>query len=82
MPVKFSGKQKCEKCGEEFEWKYFELERQRISDPSNQLIVESLPVNITLAHACRMNNDGTYSVQVNCPLCDWDNHFQFSNARG
>jgi len=75
MPIIFSGDQLCEKCNMHFNWSYFELRRQNIS--SSDFSPEPFPVNVTLAHHCQQIDDDYYLVQVNCPYCDYDNHFRF-----
>jgi len=74
MPIKFTGKHICEKCKKEFEWNYFELQRQK--DKFDMPIVEEIPRKI-LVHNFYKNNEGNYSVEVNCPFCDYDNQFSF-----
>lgn len=76
MPIKFTDTHICEKCGKTFEWNYFELTRQHIDSPN--LTVERIPTDKTLVYRFGKNNDGCYDVAVNCPYCDYDNHFSYS----
>lgn len=76
MPIKYTDTHVCEKCGKTFEWNYFESVRQHIDSPT--LIVEHIPKDITRVHLFKQSNDGSYDVAVNCPHCDYDNHFSFN----
>lgn len=75
MPIKFTGDLVCEKCGEDFEWNYFELIRQNIHSP--QFTVECIPCRKTLVHSCQEKSCDIYDVEVNCPFCGFDNHFTY-----
>lgn len=75
MPIVFTDNHHCEKCGKLFEWNYFNQMRQHID--SSQLEVESMPQGKTLVHSCQQSDEGIYEIQVNCPYCDFDNHFKF-----
>ncbi len=76
MPIKYTSEHICEKCGKLFKWSYFEQIRTR-SD-SRIHFVEDVP-NKTLAHSFTENDNDTYSVEVNCPYCDYDNSFVWAN---
>lgn len=76
MPIIFTDNHTCERCGKVFEWNYFELIRQNIN--SSQLKVEPMPHGKTLAHSCQQRNNGIFDIEVNCPHCDFDNHFTYS----
>lgn len=78
MPIIFTGSHICDKCKKAFKWNYFEIPRQKIS--SQQLMVETIPPNITLVHFCKKNGNGVYKIGVNCPYCDFDNIFTFSES--
>lgn len=73
MPIKFTDNHTCEKCRKKFEWNYFELKRQNIN--SSRFEVESIPHDKTLAHGFQQRDVDTYDVRVNCPHCEFDNHF-------
>lgn len=73
MPIMFTDDHVCEKCGKTFEWNYFELIRQNID--SSQFKVETIPCGKILAHSCQKKSNDIYDVEVNCPYCDFDNHF-------
>ena len=75
MPIIFTDIHTCEKCKNVFEWNYFELIRQNIN--SKRFKVESMPHGITLVHSCQQRDNGIYDIKVNCPHCDFDNHFTF-----
>lgn len=72
MPILFAGSHVCEKCKKLFEWNYFEQKRQRIN---SDIKPEIVPQDKTLAHYCCQRANGVYDVEVNCPHCDFDNHF-------
>ena len=74
MPIKFTGNHICEKCSKSFEWNYFELTRQHLSDAP--IVAEPMP-NVTMVHDFKTNSEGGYDVAVNCPYCDYDNHVTF-----
>lgn len=76
MPIIYTDSYKCEKCGKRFEWNYFELKRQNIDSP--QFEVEYMPHRKTLAHRFHQIDKDTYLVEVNCPHCDFDNHFSIN----
>lgn len=72
MPIVHSGNHVCEGCRKSFEWKFFQMSRNR---------VEAIPESIAkeaLVHAFEPNYKGGYSVAVNCPYCDHDNFFTFN----
>lgn len=73
MPIIYTDNYRCEKCGKIFEWNYFELKRQKIN--STIFEVETMPHRKTLAHNFNQVDINTYYVEVNCPYCDFDNHF-------
>ena len=73
MPVIFKSVHVCEKCSHEFEWMYFELEKQPLS---SNLYVEKIPKGLK-AHRVEMINEQTYKVAVNCPKCYFDNIFEY-----
>jgi len=75
MPIIFTDNYTCERCGKVFEWNYFELIRQNIDSP--KFIVESMPQGKPLAHSCRQRDNGFYDIEINCPNCNFDNHFTF-----
>jgi phage FluMu protein Com len=75
MPIIFTSTHTCEKCGKVFEWNHFELRRQNIN--SLEFIIEPMPHDITIAHNCHQRDIGVYDIEVNCPHCDFDNHFTF-----
>lgn len=74
MPIKFTGNHICEKCFKSFKWNYFEKIRTRMSSAS--YVAETIP-NVTMTHSFKANSEGGYNVAVNCPYCDYDNHFTF-----
>ena len=74
MPIVYADVHTCEKCGRVFKWNYFEPKRQRIE---SKLTVESIPHGITLVHSCHQRDNRIYDIEVNCPYCDFDNHFPF-----
>lgn len=76
MPIIFTDNHTCEKCGKAFEWNYFELIRQNINSP--QFVVESMPLEKTIVHICHQRDIGVYDIEVNCPFCNFDNHFSFN----
>ncbi len=76
MAIIFTDNHICEKCGKIFEWNYFKSERQKIDSP--QFKVESYPYGKTLVHSFRQRSSGIYDIGVNCPYCDFDNHFSIS----
>lgn len=75
MPIIFADIHTCKKCRKEFEWSCFELTRQNIDSP--QFKVETIPQGITLAHKCQQRDNGIYDIEVNCPHCNFDNHFTY-----
>jgi hypothetical protein len=75
MPIIFSDKRICEKCGKIFEWNYFELVRQNIDSP--QFVPETMPHRLTLVNSCHQRDIGSYDIGVTCPHCDFDNCFTF-----
>ena len=75
MPIIITDNHTCEKCGKFFEWNCFELIRQNIDSP--QFKVEPMPQGKTLAHNFQQRDIGIYDVEVNCPHCNFDNHFSF-----
>ena len=77
MPIKYTASHTCEKCGKTFEWNYFEPRRGH--SESRNCFIEEIP-NKTLVHSFDENCNGGYSVAVNCPHCDYDNHFDWSKA--
>lgn len=77
MPIKYIAKHICEKCGKAFEWNL--LDQRRTHLESGNCFVEEIP-NKTLAHSFTNNCNGTYSVAVNCPYCDYDNYFDWSET--
>ncbi len=76
MPIKFTGNHTCEKCKKSFVWSYFDLPRQRTE---SDMFVDTVPNDKTLAHTCNPNNNNGYDVEVNCPYCDYDNHFVYKD---
>lgn len=74
MPIIFTDKHTCQKCGKVFEWNYFELIHQNIDSP--HFTVETVPLK-TLVHSCQQKDIGVYDIEVNCPNCDFDNHFTY-----
>lgn len=75
MPIIFTDSHICERCGKVFEWNFFELIHQNIDSP--QFIIETIPSGVTLAHGCQQKDNGIYNIEVNCPSCNFDNHFTF-----
>jgi hypothetical protein len=75
MPIIFTCTHTCEKCGKVFEWNHFELRHQNISTPGFK--PEPMPRDITIAHNCHHRDIGIYDIEVNCPHCNFDNHFTF-----
>lgn len=75
MPIIFADNHRCEKCGKLFEWHYFKLIRHYISSP--QFEVVDIPQVKTLVSSCQQSDPGVYEIRVNCPYCDFDNHFDF-----
>lgn len=75
MPITYSEKHICEKCGKEFEWMHFDFIRNRMTD--RQYTAEVIP-NILQAYYFHLNDNGSYDVKINCPHCEWDNHFSVS----
>lgn len=73
MPVMFSDKHVCEKCKQLFEWHYFDLMRQKMT--SQFFVIETIPSGTTIAYYCQRSIDNSYNIKVNCPHCDFDNHF-------
>ena len=76
MPIKFTDNHICEKCKKSFEWNYFQLIRQNVG--STTFKVEAMPQGKTLVHNFQQRDIGIYEVEVNCPHCDFDNHFSFT----
>lgn len=76
MPIIFKDKHTCKKCGKAFEWNYFDLIRQNINSP--QIKVETMPHGLILVHSCQQRGNGIYNIEVNCPHCDFDNHFTYA----
>jgi len=76
LPIIFTDDHTCERCKKVFEWNYFELIRQKNID-SPQFKFEPMPHGKTLAHSCQNRNNGIYDIEVNCPHCNFDNHFTF-----
>lgn len=79
MPIIFSAIRVCEKCDETFKWHCFRLSRQKIS--SEPIMSEPMPLAITLAHVCDLIDNDIYDVQVNCPFCGYDNHFDYNRKQ-
>lgn len=75
MPITFTGDYVCEKCGEEFEWNYFELIQQNID--SLQFNDECILYKKTLVHSCHEKSCDIYDVEMNCTFCGFDNHFSY-----
>lgn len=75
MSIKFTDTHICENCGKVFEWNYFELKRQNIDSP--QYIFKLMPQERTLAYSCHERDNLIYDIGVNCPHCDYDNHFTY-----
>ena len=75
MPIKYEGNHVCERCGESFKWIYFEPLKQKLSQ--GKFVVEDIPTDKTLAYEIKTDDQGNKTVYVNCPYCDWDNHFEF-----
>lgn len=68
-----------ERCKRKFTWIYFELERSRLGD--NNYIVNEIPADKgTLVYSYIPSNTGA-SVRVNCPYCDYDNHFDVEKKK-
>ncbi len=70
------GKHKCTNCGTIFIWGYFSLRRQRLSSNMN---VETIPSDDGIAKCYAFSAD-TGDVRVNCPYCDYDNHFNINDS--
>lgn len=77
MPIKFTGNHTCEKCKKSFEWSYFDLPKQRTE---NAVLVDTIPENKTLVHTCTANGNNGYNMEVNCPYCDYDNFFKYTES--
>ncbi|MBQ8619306.1 MAG: hypothetical protein IJ418_17635 [Clostridia bacterium] len=75
MPIKYSGKHRCDKCQRIFEWAYFETIRQSASSSFYQ--VEALPDTKLLVHRFVAREDGSFDATKNCPFCDYYNRFVF-----
>lgn len=83
MSVIFTATHTCERieCQREYKWNCFEQTRRRTNDltPND---IESLPAkDRATAHLCEKKDDGTYYVEVNCPYCDFDNHFTYNSNK-
>ncbi len=76
MAIKFKSYHNCEKCGKRFEWGYNVPVRNKLSETSN-IVVESRPVDLHLAHNAIEIESGKYIIEVNCPFCDFDNRFEY-----
>lgn len=75
MPVIFESTHFCDGCKRKFDWIYFELKKQR--NGLKLYEVETFPENKKLVHTFKETDIGTYYIEVNCPICDYDNHFPF-----
>lgn len=73
MAIYFEAQHTCEKCRRSFEWCYFEPVRNRFD---NIIHVEEVPNNKTIAHQVHLHN-GKYSIEINCPYCDYENRFVY-----
>lgn len=73
MSIEFTGTYICEKCKKEFEWNYFHLTRNRMSESA--YICEEPPTYKTLAYLFEDKANGLVDVGVNCPYCGFDNQF-------
>lgn len=73
MPIILTDDHTCEVCGKAFEWNHFELKRQNIN--SSEYNPEPMPHRKTIAHNCHQKDIGIYNIEVNCPHCNFDNHF-------
>ena len=75
MPIIFTGKKICEKCGKTFEWCNYEPLKQRLG--VRLLIVEDEVKNYAIAHEFTKIENAVYTVAVNCTHCNYDNVFVF-----
>ncbi len=78
MPIKYSGKHRCDKCQKVFDWAYFEPLRQ--SAHSSLYQVETLPDAKLLVHRFDAREDGGFNAAKNCPFCDHYNRFVFNTT--
>lgn len=79
MPIIYTDKHTCKKCGETFEWNYFKFKSNHINVPSYE--VECIPGKKTLAHYFKQTDTYVYDVQVNCSKCNFDNHFTIDKVK-
>ena len=70
MPVIDKGTHQCKKCGQEFEWVYFEFVRNHMSQSIYQ--VEMIPDSHLLVRKYTGTN-GNAVYRKNCPHCDYEN---------
>ena len=77
MPIKYASQHICENCHKKFEWIEFEGIRNKATD--SHYVAEVIP-STTKAYHIEQNSDGDYDVRVNCPYCDYDNHFTISKS--
>ncbi|MCH5299012.1 MAG: hypothetical protein J1E96_04530 [Ruminococcus sp.] len=75
MPIKFTDKHICEKCNTIFEWNYFEIIRNKLSDPI--YFVDTQPVDKCYVREFRKKDSNIYEVVVFCPKCGRENKFEY-----
>ena len=62
MAIHFNGKQKCIKCGNEYEWSLIKSEE-------GEVIFGSYPFFKNVKNITSLNVPGLYSIVLECPKC-------------
>ena len=73
MPIIFEGEHICEKCQKSFNWCYFDFFRRHRNGVSD---VDTIPNGKNIAHHVYPRGN-VYSVEINCPHCDYENRFDY-----
>lgn len=77
MPIIFEATHICEKCGKEFNWCNYDFPRKRTNGISE---VDDFPNGKNIAHHVHQNGN-VYSVEINCPHCDYENRFDYEKIK-
>ena len=73
MPIIFEAVHTCEKCQKSFDWCCYDLPRCRTNSVSD---ADTIPNGKNIAHHVYKRGN-VYSVEINCPHCDYENRFDY-----
>lgn len=62
MAIHSSEKQKCSRCGNEYEWNFIKSEK-------GEAVFGAYPFDNNVKNVTPLNVPGSYSIEIECPKC-------------